>query len=82
MELSLKVRITKHGLMPITVWLSWFVLLLFCLSLTVGSFQEFEPYAGKMFGFVTLLWALLSIFVVLWQRNRSRAPVEKDASNA
>jgi hypothetical protein len=48
MELSLKVSITKHSLMPITVWLSWLVLLLFCFSLTVGSYQEFEPYAGKI----------------------------------
>jgi len=63
------VTINKRAITGLLVWGAWFFTLLVNLSLTIGSYRELEPEAGKMFGFITLGWALMSVFIWLWRRN-------------
>ncbi|WP_133987062.1 hypothetical protein [Pseudodesulfovibrio indicus] len=68
--MKISIEITKKNITPISVWFAWSAILLFCVSLIIGSYNEHEPYAGNMFGLIALAWACLAIPIWLWQRNR------------
>ncbi|SKA67481.1 hypothetical protein [Desulfobaculum bizertense] len=67
------VTITKRTVTDLLVWAIWSIVLLINLSLTLGSYWELEPKAGKMFGLVTVIWAVLAVFIWMWRRNSRRA---------
>ncbi|SKA67495.1 hypothetical protein [Desulfobaculum bizertense] len=71
MELS--ITINKRTVTDALVWAAWCLVLFINLSLTVGSYWELEPKAGKMFGLVTVIWAVLAVFIWMWRRNSHRA---------
>lgn len=67
------ISINKRTVTDLLVWAIWSIVLLINLSLTLGSYWELEPKAGKMFGLVTVIWAVLAVFIWMWRRNSRRA---------
>ena len=49
------------------IWLVFIVIFLLLLSLCIGSYAEYEPMAGRMFGIITAVYAIIVGFL-LWRR--------------
>ncbi len=51
------------------IWLVFAIILLLLLSLVIGSYGEYEPKAGVMFGVVTVVYVVIFGFIA-WRLTR------------
>ena len=66
MHIHLDMNLTRKMLPNLLIWTVWIAIMITNITLVVGSYQESEPRAGLMFGYITMGCALLGPCLWYW----------------
>lgn len=72
--MDIKISITKSNLKPLILWGTYILFFLFCISLAMESYVEYEYIAGNIFSVITAAVGAIGIalyFFIRFKRKKA-----------